>query len=84
MLYSGRRPPGRRPADSEGGQSMRVRVDREACEANAVCTGLVPEVFEVGDDDNLHIRLDEVPADLLATVRLTVRSCPKAALRLDE
>jgi ferredoxin len=63
---------------------MRVRVDREACEANAVCAGLVPEVFEVGDDDNLHILLDEVPADLLPTVRLAVRSCPKAALRLDE
>jgi ferredoxin len=84
MLYSGRRQPDRSPADSEGGQSMRVRVDREACEANAVCAGLVPEVFEVGDDDSLRILLAEMPADLLATVRLAVRSCPKAALRLDE
>jgi ferredoxin len=63
---------------------MKVEADWDACESNAVCAGLVPEVFEVDDDDNLHIRPDEVPADLLATVRLAVRSCPKAALRLDE
>jgi ferredoxin len=63
---------------------MRVRVDRDACEANAVCAGLVPEVFEVDDDDNLHIQPGEVPAELTATVRLAVRSCPKDALRLAE
>jgi ferredoxin len=63
---------------------MRVRVDRDACEANAVCAGLVPEVFEVGDDDDLRILPDEVPAGLITTVRLAVRSCPKAALRLEE
>jgi ferredoxin len=62
---------------------MRVRVDRDACEANAVCASLVPEVFEVDDDDILHIQPAEVPAELMATVRLAVRSCPKAALRLD-
>ena len=63
---------------------MRVRVDRDACEANAVCAGLVPEVFEVDDDDSLHIQPGEVPAELMATVRLAVRSCPKDALRLAE
>ena len=63
---------------------MRVRVDRDACEANAVCAGLVPGVFEVGDDDNLRILPDEVPASLIAAVRLAVRSCPKAALRLEK
>jgi ferredoxin len=61
---------------------MKVRVDRDACEANAVCAGLVPEIFEVDDDDILHIQSGEVPAELMAPVRLAVRSCPKAALRL--
>ncbi len=63
---------------------MRVRVDRDGCEANAVCAGLVPEVFEVDDDDNLHIQPGEVPAELMTAVRLAVRSCPKDALRLAE
>lgn len=63
---------------------MRVRVDREACEANAVCAGLVPEVFAVDDDDNLRILVAEVPVGLVDAVRHAVRSCPKAALALDQ
>jgi ferredoxin len=64
--------------------AMKVVPDYDACEANAVCAGLVPEVFEVDDDDNLNILVDEVPDRLLEGVRHAVRSCPKAALRLTE
>jgi ferredoxin len=63
---------------------MRVRVDRDLCEANAVCAGLVPEVFEVDDEDNLVILAPEVPTALDAQVGHAVRSCPKTALSLDE
>ena len=63
---------------------MRVEVDRDACEANAVCAGLVPEVFEVDDEDVLHIQVAEVPPSLAESVRHAVLSCPKAALRLEE
>ena len=76
MLYSG--------GQREGGQPVRVQVDVDACEANGVCAGLVPEVFELDDDDNLHIMAGDVPAELLPTVQIAVRSCPKAALRLTE
>jgi hypothetical protein len=59
----------------------RVTVDRQAREANAVCAGLVPEVFEsVGD--NLHILIADVPARPADAVRHAVRCWPKAALRL--
>jgi ferredoxin len=63
---------------------MRVEVDRDLCEANAVCAGLVPEVFDVDDEDQLHILADEVPAALAEGVRRAVDSCPKTALRLVE
>ena len=63
---------------------MRVEVDRDACEANAICQGLVPEVFEVDDEDILHIKVGDVPAPLADSVRHAVRSCPKAALSLTE
>jgi ferredoxin len=69
---------------TQGGPLVKVEVDRDACEANAVCAGLVPEVFEVDDEDQLHILTAEVPADLADAVRHAVRSCPKAALRLQE
>jgi ferredoxin len=63
---------------------VRVEVDRDACEANAVCAGLVPEVFEVDDEDILHIKVSDVPDRLADAVRHAVRSCPKAALSLSE
>jgi ferredoxin len=61
---------------------MRVEVDYDACEANAVCAGLVPQVFQVDDNDDLNILVDEVPEPQVEGVRHAVRSCPKAALRL--
>ena len=63
---------------------MKVEVDRDACEANAVCAGLVPEVFEVDDDERLNILVADVPPGLADAVRHAVMSCPKAALRLEE
>ena len=63
---------------------MKVAVDRDLCEANGVCAGLVPEVFRLDDDDELHITEGDVPAELAEQVRHAVQSCPKTALKLSE
>jgi ferredoxin len=63
---------------------MRVRVDPDQCEANAVCMGIEPRVFQVDDEDKLHILVDEVPAEMEDAVRRAVDSCPKRALYLSE
>lgn len=63
---------------------MRVKVDRDVCEANGVCAGLVAEVFDLDDEDVLHILMPEVPQALADRVRHAVRSCPKAALHAEE
>ncbi len=63
---------------------MRVAVDRDLCEANGVCAGLAPEVFDLDDEDYLHILGADVPAPLAGAVRSAVASCPKQALRLEE
>ena len=63
---------------------MKVSIDYDLCEANAVCAGLVPEVFEVDDEDNTNILVDEIPPHLHDQVRHAVRSCPKAAISLQE
>jgi ferredoxin len=63
---------------------MRVEADWDACEANGVCAGLVPEVFEVDDEENLHILLSEIPSRLELAVQRAVVSCPKAALRTED
>jgi manganese efflux pump family protein len=64
--------------------TMRVAVDPEQCEANGVCAGLVPGVFDLDDDDQLHVRVTEIPENLVGVVRQAVASCPKLALRLVE
>ena len=63
---------------------MRVTVDRDLCEANGVCAGLAPEVFDLDGEDYLHIVAPEVPAARADEVRRAVASCPKQALRLAE
>jgi ferredoxin len=63
---------------------MRVRVDYDLCESNAVCAGLVPQVFEVDDEDNMNILMEEIPAELEGQVRHAVQSCPKTALWLED
>lgn len=61
---------------------MKVTVDTAICEANAVCAGLVPEVFDVDDEDEPHILAPdgEVPPGQESRVREAVRSCPRMAL----
>ncbi|WUH97104.1 ferredoxin [Spirillospora sp. NBC_00431] len=63
---------------------MRVRVDPLVCEANGVCAGLAPEVFDLDDEDELHILEPDVPPEERDRVRHAVRSCPKAALTLED
>ena len=41
---------------------MRVVVDYDLCESNALCMDAAPEVFEVRDDDFLYV-LNETPDD---------------------
>lgn len=63
---------------------MRVVVDKMVCEANGVCEALAPEVFQLDDDDELHILQPEPPAELEAKARAAVDRCPKLALAIAE
>ncbi|MDG4669137.1 ferredoxin [Mycobacterium sp. 236(2023)] len=63
---------------------MRVEVDRDLCESNAVCVGIAPDVFDLDDEDLAVAIGDEVPADREGEVREAVSLCPKIALTLRE
>ena len=61
---------------------MRVVVDFDLCESNAICMQVLPEVFEVRDDDFLYI-LDENPSeDLRPKLEEAVSRCPKQAISI--
>ena len=44
------------------GRTCALRSTPDECEANAICCGIAPDVFELDDDDNLHLLRAEVPA----------------------
>ncbi len=62
---------------------MKVMVDPELCEANAVCVGRCEKVFRVNEDDTLTILVSEVPERLRSQVEEAVRLCPRQALRIE-
>jgi len=61
---------------------MELRVDRDLCEANGVCTAIAPEVFDLDDEDELVILQPEPPEEMRDSIEQAVASCPKTALSL--
>ena len=63
---------------------MKVIVNFDVCESNALCMEAAPEVFEVRDDDFLYVLDENPPEALRAKVEEAVRRCPKQAIRLED
>ncbi|HEY6471611.1 MAG TPA: ferredoxin [Acidimicrobiales bacterium] len=63
---------------------MRVVVDFDQCESNALCMGILPEVFEVRDDDFLYVLDEKPPEELREKLMEAVRSCPKNAISIED
>jgi ferredoxin len=63
---------------------MRIRIDQDLCEGNALCQKAAGEVFTVGDDDKAHLLIEQPPESLRAQVELAVRRCPRQALSIVE
>lgn len=63
---------------------MRIVVDYDLCESNALCMQAAPEIFEVRDDDALYV-LDESPGENLRTkAESAERACPKQAIKITD
>jgi ferredoxin len=63
---------------------MRIKVDFDLCESNALCEGIAPDVFELDDDDYLQLKTDQTTPENLDAVKRAVASCPRAAISLEE
>jgi ferredoxin len=61
---------------------MRIVVDYDLCESNAICMQVAPDIFEVRDDDFMYV-LDETPPEEARTrVIEAVQRCPKQAIKV--
>lgn len=64
--------------------TIKIKVDYDLCEANAICQKSAPALFLVDDKDKLHVLQETVPADQLEAAKAAVRRCPRRALALVE
>jgi ferredoxin len=63
---------------------MRIVVDYDLCESNAVCMDILPEVFEVRDDNFLYLLNERPPEEYREKLAQAVASCPKQAISVVE
>ena len=61
---------------------VRVIVDQDRCEGNAVCMKIAPEVFLVADDDRVRVLVERPPEALRSRIEAAVRRCPRQALAI--
>jgi ferredoxin len=59
---------------------VRVEVDRDRCEGNAVCVGIAPDLFDLDDEDYAVVKQDPVAADQENLAEQAIAECPRAAL----
>ncbi|HLK46172.1 MAG TPA: ferredoxin [Acidimicrobiales bacterium] len=63
---------------------MKVVVDFDTCASNAVCMGILPEVFEVRDDGFLYVLNEHPDESLRDKLNESVNSCPTGAISIEE
>jgi ferredoxin len=66
------------------GTRLTIVVDRDLCEANRKCMREAPDIFQVDDDDQLHLLVEHPGPELLAKVQSAIDRCPRGALCLRE
>jgi ferredoxin len=62
---------------------VKVVVDFDKCESNAVCMAAAPEVFEVRDDNFLYVLQEEPPEELRGKVEEAAATCPTGAITIE-
>jgi|TARA_B100001123_G_scaffold143832_1_gene167199 ferredoxin len=63
---------------------MKIIVDFELCESNAICVDVAPEIFHINDEDELEILLEAPGERLRSRVEESVRLCPRQAISVEE
>ena len=71
-------------AEATEAKPLRIRIDRDLCQGHAVCASEAPEVFALGKDNKVILKLARPPAELHAKVRAAAAHCPTRTIRIEE
>ena len=63
---------------------LQVVIDKDLCQGHSVCTGEASDVFGVGEDGKVELRVEHIQASMHQSVREAVQYCPNGALSLKE
>lgn len=65
----------------------KVKVNKGSCIGCGMCTGICPEVFELGDDSLSENKFGEgaaIPAEFVDAAKEAADSCPTQAIEVEE
>ena len=63
---------------------MRIVVDLDACAAHGDCVVAAPEIFDLGEEDEVVTVLQEEPDEALRDqAQAAADACPMAAIRIE-
>jgi ferredoxin len=62
---------------------MKINVDFDRCQSNALCMSAAPELFEVRDDGFLYILNENPGEDLRAKLNEAAKLCPTQAITVE-
>jgi ferredoxin len=62
---------------------MRITVDLDKCEQNALCAAIAPTVFEISADDRLVVLTAEPGDELKREVVAAAAACPRLAITVN-
>ena len=63
---------------------MKIVVDFDLCESNAVCMQIAPDVSEVRDDDFLYVLNENPDESDRERMEECVQRCPKQAISIED
>lgn len=64
---------------------MKVFVDELRCDAHGACVLACPEVFALGDDDDVvRVLVEEPDESLREKLVRAAQACPKAAITIED
>lgn len=63
---------------------MKVTVDMQKCQANAICMEISPEVFVVSSDGYLSVLDKQPPYSLRDQLQMAVELCPTQAILVED
>jgi ferredoxin len=63
---------------------MKVIVDFDSCAAHGDCVVAAPEIFDLGDDDDVvRVLIEEPGEEHRESLQAAVDACPMVAIRIE-